>query len=266
MASPPASPPFELRGKVAVVTGASSGLGEATAIRLAAAGMTVVAVARRGERLAELAGAHPGIIPHTADVQDMAAITTLADTVRREHGACHVLVNNAGVGGGSFDGPDELEDAIRTIDINLIGTLRCIAAFADLLADSAPARVINVASVAGKIGIGPAPYAASKFGVVGLSEALARSWRSRGVTVAQLNPGFIVTEGFPQTQLTRTPLRRLVGKPELVAEAVEGLIRSGATERTTPRWYRPLVVLRHIAAPLFWRAASGSPRAGGTRD
>lgn len=259
-------PPFDLPGKVAVVTGASSGLGEATAIRLASAGMTVIAVARRTERLDELSRRHPGIIPHGADVTDTAAIDELAAVVRRDHGACHVLVNNAGVGGSPFTGRADLDDAIHTVDVNLLGTMRCIASFAELLADSAPARVINVASVAGKVGIGPAAYAASKFGAVGLSESLSLAWRGRGVSVAQLNPGFIVTEGFPQTQIMRTPMRRLVGRPEMVAEAVEALIRSGASERTVPRWYRGIVVLRHVAPPLFWRLASRSPRAGGHRD
>lgn len=266
MSRPDPSAPFTLPGKVVVVTGASSGIGEATALRLARAGMTVIAVARRADRLAQLAARHAGIHPHTADVADTAQVDELAAAVRRDHGACHVLVNNAGVGGRPFLGRDDLDDVIRTIDINLTGTFRCIAAFADMLADSAPARVVNVASVAGKVGIGPAGYAASKFGVVGLSEALSLSWRDRGVTVAQLNPGFIATEGFPQTQIKKSPMGPLVGKPESVAKAIEALIISGATERTVPRWYRGLVVLRHVAAPVLWKAATRSPRAGGSRD
>lgn len=261
-----AHPPFDPSGKVAVVTGASSGLGEATALRLAAAGMTVVAVARRGDRLAALSAQDGRIRPHVADVADTAAVDALADAVRGEHGACHVLVNNAGIPGGPFRGRQDLDDTLRTIDVNLLGTVRCLAAFADLLADSAPAVVVNVASVAGKIGVGPAGYAASKFGMVGLSEALALSWAGRDITVCQLNPGYIRTEGFPQEQMMRTPLRRLVGRPDDVAVAIEDAIRNRLTERTVPRWYRALVVARHVAAPVFWRAARRNPRAGGTRE
>lgn len=258
--------PWQPAGKVAVVTGASSGIGEATARRLDAAGMTVVAVARRGDRLRALAQVHPRVIPHEADVTDTAAVDALAARVAEELGACHLLVNNAGVPGGPLEDRADLDDTLRTIDVNLLGTLRCLAAFAGLLRDSAPARVVNVASVAGKVGIGPAAYAASKFGMVGASEALALSWRPRGVTVCQLNPGFIATEGFPQTDIKRGPLGRLVGAPDDVAEAVLEAAVAGVTERTVPRWYRVFVVLRHVAPPLYWAAARRSSRAQGRRD
>jgi NAD(P)-dependent dehydrogenase (short-subunit alcohol dehydrogenase family) len=262
----PPIPPSKLPGAVVVVTGASSGIGEATALRLARAGATVVAAARRTDRLEALAARQPGIVPATCDVADTASVDALAALVQRDHGACHVLVNNAGIGGGPLEGRADLDDAIRTIDVNVLGVLRCTLAFADLLADSAPSRVINVASVAGKMGIGPAAYAASKFAVVGLSESLALSWASRGVTVCQLNPGFIATEGFPQTQVKRTAMGRLVGEPEDAAAAIEDAIVRGLTERTVPRWYRGAVVLRHAAAPAFWRVAAKLPRASGTRD
>lgn len=257
---------YALPGRIAVVTGASSGIGEATALRLAGLGMTVVAAARRGDRLQALADRQPGIVPAEVDVTDAGSVDDLAATVRRHHGACHVLVNNAGVGGGPLQGRDDLDDAVRTIDVNLLGVIRCTVAFADLLEASAPSRVVNVASVAGKLGIGPAAYAASKFGVVGLSEALALSWADRGITVSQLNPGFIVTEGFPQEQVRRGPMGPLVGQPEDVARAIEDVIRSGAVERTVPRWYRSFVVLRHLATPAYRAAAARMPRASGSRD
>jgi NAD(P)-dependent dehydrogenase (short-subunit alcohol dehydrogenase family) len=257
---------FDPAGRVAVVTGASSGIGEAAATRLARAGMTVVAVARRGARLDALAAEQPGVVPHVADVTDTAAVDALAARVRETFGACHVLVNNAGVGGGPFRGRDDLDDAIRTIDVNLLGALRCMAAFAALLEASAPSRVVNVASVVGKIGVGPAAYAASKFGLVGLSEATGLSWASRGITVTQLNPGFIETEGFTQAQIKRTPLGRLVGQPEDVARAIHGVVVHGPPERTVPGWYRGIVIARHVAAPLFRAGVSRMARARGTRD
>jgi NAD(P)-dependent dehydrogenase (short-subunit alcohol dehydrogenase family) len=252
-------------GKVAVVTGASSGIGEATARRLAAAGMTVVAAARRAERLERLADELPNVVAHPADVSDTAAVDALGDRVREEYGVCHALINNAGVGGGPFEDRDDLDDAIRTIDVNLLGVMRCMASFADLLERGAPSRVVNVASVAGKVGIGPAAYAASKFGVVGLSEATGLSWGGRGITVCQLNPGFIETEGFTQEQIKRTPMARILGRPEDVAESVLDALQSGTTERTVPRYYRGAVVVRHLAAPVYRAVASRMERAGGSR-
>lgn len=257
-------------GKVAVVTGASSGLGEAIALRLADAGMTVVAAARRGERLAALAdrvdGARGGrVLPREVDVRDTASVDDLAAWVDAELGACHALVNNAGVGGHGFKGRDDLDDALRVLDVNLLGTVRCLAAFADLLERSAPSRVVNIGSVAGKLGVGPAAYSASKFGVVGLSEALSLSWARRGITVAQLNPGFIATEGFPQTQFDGSPLQRVVGEPSDVADAVVEVLASGAVERTVPRWYRPFVAIRHVLPGAYRAVVSRSPRSSGER-
>jgi NAD(P)-dependent dehydrogenase (short-subunit alcohol dehydrogenase family) len=257
---------FEPAGRIAVVTGASSGIGEATARRLARAGMTVVAVARRGDRLEELAAHHDRIVPHVADVTDTGAVDELAARVRRDLGACHALINNAGIGGGAFHGRDDLDDAIRTIDVNLLGAMRCTAAFADLLDASTPSHVVNVASVAGKLGVGPAAYAASKFGLVGFSEALSFSWAHRGIRVTELNPGFIETDGFPQTQIKRTPMRRAIGRPEDVARAIHQVLVSGQRERTVPAWYRAAVVVRHVATPVYRAAAARMQRARGTRD
>ncbi len=245
---------WDPHGRIAVVTGASSGIGAATARRLAALGMQVVAVARRGERLAELAEERPGIEAYVADVTDTAAVDELAAHVDARYGACHALINNAGAGGPGFAARGDLEATLAVIDLNLGGMLRCTAAFAELLTASAPSRVVNIASVAGKVGVGPAGYAASKFGMVGASEALATSWAPRGVSVCQLNPGFIATEGFPQAELRRSPLGRLVGRPEDVARAVHDVLLHGQPERTVPRWYRAVVVARHLAPPAF-RAA-----------
>lgn len=256
---------WEPRGKVAVVTGASSGIGEATALRLARLGMRVVAVARRQERLAALTAAAPSITSHVADVTDTDQLDALAARVREEFGACHALINNAGIPGGPFRGRDDLDDALHTLDVNLGGPIRCMAAFADLLEDSAPARVVNVASVAGKLGVGPAAYAASKFGLVGFSEATALAWRSRGISVCQLNPGFIHTEGFPKDRFQGSLLGRLVGEPEDVARAVHEVLLSGAVERTVPAWYRAVVVVRHVATPVYLAGMRRSRRASGTR-
>lgn len=247
---------MELGGKVAVVTGASSGIGQASALALADAGMTVVAVARRGERLTALAESDPRIRPYAADVTVDADVDELAAWVTSQLGACHVLVNNAGLNAGkAFRGRQDLDEVRRVMDTNFFGVVRCTAAFGELLAASAPSRVINVGSVAGKVAAGMAGYGASKFALVGFSENLRGRWLRHGVAVGQLNPGFIRTEGFPQARLRGTPLDRLVGQPADVARAVTAMARSGAAERTVPRWYRGAVVLRHFAPPL-WRAVT----------
>jgi NAD(P)-dependent dehydrogenase (short-subunit alcohol dehydrogenase family) len=245
-------------GRIAVVTGASSGIGAAMVRRLAVAGWTVVAAARRSDRLERLAdelrasGAAGRVVPAELDVRDIGSVDALAARVDAEHGACHLLVCNAGIGGGSLEGRTDLDGALEVLDVNLAGTLRCCAAFADLLTRSAPSQVVNVASVAGKLGLGPAAYVASKFGMVGLSEALGVAWRGRGITVTQLNPGFVQTEGFPQSWADGTPIARLVVGPEVTADALMRAVRRRREEVTSPRWYRAFVVLRHVATPV-WR-------------
>lgn len=247
---------MELAGRLAVVTGASSGIGEVAVHALARAGMRVVAVARRGDRLEQLAATVRGVVAHPADVTDSAAVGELALRAAALGGTA-LLVNNAGAGyGRRFDGPDDVDGVVAALDVNFLGVVRCTAAFADQLRASAPSCVINVASVAGKVAVGSPGYSASKFAVVGFTEAIGASWAARGVRVAQLNPGFVATEGFPQTDLLANPLtRRLVARPEVVAEAIVALARSDRVEMTVPRWYRPLVVARHVAAPVFRAAA-----------
>lgn len=252
--------------RIAVVTGASSGIGAAVARRLADDGSTVVAVARRVDRLDAMADDHPNIVAHGADVTDRAAVAGLAERVAAQFGRCDVLVNNAGVRGGAFAGPDSVDGLLHTMQVNFVGAVHTTAALHDLLAASAPSHVINVGSVSGKVGIGPADYCASKFALVGFSEALSLSWAREGITVTQLNPGFIATEGFPQRRLIASRFARFVGAPADVAAAAAAVVASPVRERTVPRWYRPLVTLRHVAPPVFWAIASRTTRARGTRD
>jgi NAD(P)-dependent dehydrogenase (short-subunit alcohol dehydrogenase family) len=254
------------QGRVAVVTGASSGIGEAVARRLATDGMTVVAVARRADRLDALARQHPRIVAHPADISKRTDVVTRADRVKQDYGRCDVLVNNAGVPGGAFFGPEDLDELVRTMQVNFMGAANCMGLFRDLLVASAPSHVVNICSVSGKVGVGPAGYIASKFALVGFTEALSLAWAHDGIAVTQLNPGFIKTEGFPQQQVTRTGLGRLLRGPDVVAEAVVDVLRRRPVERTVPRWYRAFVVVRHVLPGVFWRLVARTPRGRGTRD
>lgn len=249
-----------------MVTGASSGIGAAVARRLAADGAMVVAVARRAGRLDDMAATEPRIVAHPADVTRRGDVAGLAERVDAQFGRCDLLINSAGVPGGAFSGPDALDDLVHTMQVNFMGAVGCMVALRDLLAASAPSQVINVASVSGKVGVGPAGYVASKFALVGFSEALSLSWASDGITVTQLNPGFIATEGFPQRGLMHSRLAGLVGRPTDVAEAVADVVARPRRERTVPRWYRPVIALRHLAPPVFWWLAGGTRRSRGIRD
>lgn len=248
---------MDMLGKTAVVTGASSGIGEATCRILAYEGATVVAAARREDRLQQLAASHPRVVACRTDVASTEDVAALRRYVEDTYGACHVLVNNAGARfGRRFDGEEHRAEVERAMDTNFFGAVRCMAAFADLLERSAPSRVVNIGSIAGKIGVGNPGYVASKFALVGFSETVRTRWRDRGIAVCQVNPGFVSTEGFPQDDLLAVPVvGRLVGSPEMVARAVLEVVGSGARERTVPRWYRAIVLLRHIAPPVLWAAA-----------
>lgn len=247
---------LHLPGKVAVVTGGSSGIGEATVRALARAGASVVAAARREERLAALASSLDSVEAFPADVTDDEQVLALATHVEERHGACHVLVNNAGanLGPHHLRSYDDVPAVVATMDVNFLGAVRCTAAFTDLLTSSAPSRVVNVCSMAGKLAAGEPAYTASKFALVGFTEALGLDWARRGIRVSQVNPGFVQTEGFPQERFTGTPFASLLGTVDAVADAIVTVARSGARERTVPRWYRPFTTLRHLVAPAYFTA------------
>lgn len=165
-----------LKGKLCVVTGASSGIGHRTALDLASAGATVCAVARREELLSalveQMGGEGHGHSYRVIDVSDAAQIDELADFVRERYGRCDVLINNAGFSKERpWHLPGALEDLEAVMATNFYGVVRCTSAFMPMLLESAPSHVVNVASVAGRLAVGGAPaYTASKFAVVGCPE------------------------------------------------------------------------------------------------
>lgn len=188
---------FDLTGRVAVVTGASSGLGEGFARTLAAAGATVFAAARRTERLRALAEEVPGVVPVVCDVTDPAARAELVSRAVAATGGIDVLVNNAGRPGPPDAGSDTPEVFDSLLELNLSAGFHLAVAVVEAVPADRSLSIINVSSVVGLVStapIGGASYAASKAGVLGLTRELAGQWGRRGIRVNAVVPGWFDTE------------------------------------------------------------------------
>lgn len=188
-----------LEGQVAVVTGASSGIGEATALALARAGAAVALGARRKDRIGALAdrirGEGGNAVAIAVDVSDEAQATAFVDGAREQLGGLDVLVNNAGAMLlGPVDGAD-VGDWRRMIDVNVLGLLYCTHAALPPMRDGGGGHVVNLSSVAGRNArAGAAVYNLTKFGVTAFSEALRQEVLHANIRVTCVEPGFVETE------------------------------------------------------------------------
>jgi short-subunit dehydrogenase len=246
---------------IALVTGASSGIGAATARRLAREPAAhLVLVARREERLRALADELDNATVLPADLCDDEAPARIARAVEEHHGRLDLLVNNAGAAWRGRFGDAGWENVRRHMELNFDATVRLTEALLPLLRRSAPSAIVNVASTAGRVARGNSgAYSASKFALVGWSDALHLEERPHGVHVGMVLPGFIATEGFPQAELRERRLTRwMVSKPENVAEAIVDVGPGGAAERYVPRPYWLAAALRVLAPRLVRRALGGS--------
>jgi short-subunit dehydrogenase len=246
----------------AVVTGASSGIGEATAQRLAREpGAELVLIARREERLKALAESLP--CPATY----LAADLTAADAPRRvaEHvaerlgGRLNLLVNNAGASWRASFAEGGYENVHRHMELNFDAVVRLTEALLPALRSSAPSSIVNVASTAGRVSRArTGSYSASKFALIGWTDALYSEERANGVHVGMVLPGYIATEGFPATELREKALTRwLVSTPERVADAILAAGPGGRAERYVPRFYALAAVARVLAGGPMRRVLSG---------
>ena len=244
--------------RTAVVTGASSGIGEATARRLGADGWRVLLVARRAERLEALARELPDAAFAAVDLTDAGAPGRVAAAVESELGGrLELLVNNAGSSKRArFGDADGGYATVRRImEVNFDAVVRLTERLLPVLRRSAPSSIVNVASMAGRVAYprGGA-YSASKFALAGWSEALHQEEAAHGVHVGLVLPGFVATEGFPQDDLTGSARTRwMVSRPEKVADAIVRAGPGGAAEVVVPRGYRVVPVLRAVAPGLVRR-------------
>jgi NADP-dependent 3-hydroxy acid dehydrogenase YdfG len=188
-----------LDGKVAVITGASSGIGEATARQMAAEGAKLALVARRHERLTKLADEIEKdggeALPIEADVSDHGTVEALMSQTKGQFGSLDILVNNAGVMLlGPVDGGD-VEEWRRMVNVNVLGLLYCTREAIPIMRDSGGGHIVNISSVAGRqANLGSAVYNVTKWGVVGFSEALRQEALHSNIRVTCVEPGFVDTE------------------------------------------------------------------------
>jgi uncharacterized protein len=242
--------------RIAVVTGASSGIGAATARLLAAQDWRVIAVARRAERLEQLAG---GVVAVPADLTDPEAPARVREAVEREAGRLELLVNNAGAEWRSTFADGGYENVRQTMDVNFDAVVRLTESLLPLLRESTPSSIVNVSSVAGRVGR-PAnsAYAASKFALAGWSEAVGIEEQPHGVHVGLVLPGFVSTEGFPHRRLKESLRTRwLVSSPEKVARGIVAAGPGGRNEVYVSRPYLLVPKLRHLFPRLTRRALGG---------
>lgn len=226
---------MNLEGKVAIVTGASRGIGRAIAIKFAREGASLVVTATTLENARKIAAEVEALGQKTlalaVDVADPAAVEAMFASVVETFGKVDILVNNAGI---TKDGlllrmKDADWDAV--IDVNLKGAFNCVREAAKLMTKARSGRIVNISSVVGEMGnAGQINYSASKAGMIGLTKSAARELAKRGITVNAVTPGFIETdmtavlsdkvrEGLVQ----QIPLERL-GTPDDVANAVFFLV------------------------------------------
>ena len=242
--------------RIAVVTGASTGIGEATARLLAANGWHCVLVARRRELLERVAGEIGGTV-EPCDLLDREAVVALGTRLVAEHGSIGMLVNNAGaLSRGTFleIGLDELERITRLNYLSGVWlTHTLLPALRRAGEEDGGASIVNVASIGGTIAF-PAgtAYSASKHAQVAFSRSLRSALRSTGVRVHTILPGFVVTEGFPHPRFWETRVgRRFVVGPERVAREIVDAVEKGKDEVVVPRFPYGLAPISQALFPTL---------------
>lgn len=230
-----------LENKVAIVTGASRGIGKAIALTLAHYGASVVVnycgSKEKAEEVVDEIKNNGGIaISYQADVVDFEAVKKMFDDVLKQFGKIDILVNNAGITKDNLIIKMSEEEYDRVIDTNLKGVFNCLKHGSRIMLKQKSGRIINMSSVVGVIGNpGQVNYSASKAGVIGMTKSLAKELGSRGITVNAVAPGYIKTdmtavlkEDLMEKVMEQIPLKRL-GEVEDIAETVAFLASDKAS-------------------------------------
>ncbi len=250
------------QGLTAVVTGASSGIGRALALRLASEGARVALVARRRAELEAVASQIGGdalVLP--CDVADRAQVDAAAAEAIARFGAVDLLVNNAGYGHHRRFLDWNVDDMERMMRVNYIGALYWTKALLPQMVERKRGWLVFVSSVAGKIGVPlESAYAATKFAMLGLAEGLSIELEDAGVHVLSVCPGTVRTDFFDEEALATMPpaSRRLMIEPEEVAGATIEALRSGKREITVPRRLGVAYVVKALAPGLLRRGVKRS--------
>jgi short-subunit dehydrogenase len=240
-------------GSVAVVTGASRGIGREV-VRLAAKrGAQVGLISRSQDELDALLSEIGGTgTVAVGDVGDRASITAALSSIERALGPIDILVANAGIGAYGAFAETDVEVFERLMRVNYLGTVYAMKAVLPGMIERRRGHIVNVASIAGRIGAPlEAAYSATKFAVAGLTEAVAIELVHKGVGVSMVNPGPVATDFF---DARGAPYKRKTPKPvsaERVARDVIAAVERNRLETYVPRWLRPAALSRHLLPPLY---------------
>ena len=241
---------MKIAGAVALVTGASSGIGAETARELARRGARVILAARRADLLAEqasaitAAGGQASVIE--ADVADLTSVERLAREAQAVYGQVDILINNAGIGWSDKFPVMAPEGVAQMLNTNLTGPILLTRLLLPAMLSRQSGAIVSVASVAGHIATDPL-YSATKFGLRGFALSLRRKLRRSGVSVSVVSPGFI------RTAMTQGRRARMPG-PELIATTIAGLVERPRREVVAPRSYRVAIALEQLTPWLVDRA------------
>jgi 3-oxoacyl-[acyl-carrier protein] reductase len=229
-----------LKGKCAIITGASRGLGKAIALKLASLGANIVLNYRSSEKEAidvenEIKEMGVEVISVKGDISKLQEVENLIATAKEKFGNIDIMVNNAGITKDTLILRMKEEDFDSVIDVNLKGVFNCLKSITPIMVKQKSGKIINISSVVGLTGnAGQVNYAASKAGVIGMTKSLAREVGSRGITVNAVAPGFIETDmthelsdKVKEETKKNIPLKRF-GNPEDVANVVAFLASEGS--------------------------------------
>ena len=223
---------FDLTNKVAIITGASQGIGKGMAETFSKAGAHVACVSRNKDNLKSVADSlikNGGVASfYTCDVSSLDAFQNTIKEIAENHGSVDILVNNAGVCKDKLIMRMSEDDWNKVININLNGAFNGIKAVSQIMIKQRAGRIINISSIVGLIGNpGQANYAASKAGLIGLSKSAAKELAPRGITVNAIAPGYIATDMTDQitgqakeSLITKIPLGRIGSPSDIAASAL----------------------------------------------